>query len=180
MQGITIFEDGPEIKVDQVIQVGSIEVFGFDGNLAVDRLSDIGDREDTSTSPEDIETMIHDCISLAEEKGLTEIANYLELADEAEISELLSPNPTNLYHNLIEHGYAALASQLRQNEVELTPKQVILLNTALIVDAPYEVLALTSEWAPETTSSPDFQPSIMGNPTTQTTLRAGSILRAIK
>ena len=129
--------------------------------MADRRLSVIGDREETIhdnrltiTVPEEQEQIIYDAIELAEFKGFTEVANYLELADDAEAARLFT-DETGLYQNLIESGYSSYASSLSYSKIGQT--DIFLLNAAIAAGAYEELDALVQEIIP-----PEMQTEVPG------------------
>ena len=133
--------------------------------------------------PEDQEQIIFDTISIAEEKGLTEIANYLELADDAEAEELFT-DEIGLYRNLIENGFAGLASELSAVADGETPplrkEQIVMLNAAIAAGAYEEIDALIKEIMPPEIQSQIPGMTVVGAPHSTTTLRSSTFLRVVK
>lgn len=183
--GFMMIAGGGEVfgSAPEGMTMGTIEVFEEE-NLAVAVQEDVGvaslPRILDNDLPENREQILFDAIALAEEAGLTEVSNYLELADDKEVAALFT-DQKGMYANMIEAGLATCASQLSQAEVQLSKQEIVQLNAALAANALDELDALLKQWLPQAVSTtiPGMTPIV--GPTHVTGVRGMSpVLRVVK
>jgi len=163
---LTVVDGSQARQEDAMFVLGNAEVF-IDETAAL------------KLDPEDWEDQIAALTTWAHDHGLTEVAHYLDLADEGEIEELYS-DADDVYLHLREEGLETLAFRLIESEVTLTQEEIILLHAAITVGSLTELVPLIDSIIKTGDASVTGQQPLIIGPAPNGILRANSVLRVIR